>query len=254
MYNVGIVACVKSNGRILREDKDLVYLPFNSEYSILLKNLETRKSLIQITIDGEDVLDNHSLILNPNSETELKGFMKGTQARNKFKFIKKTKEISDYRGDRIDDGIIRIEYWFEAYVNNCLYHYYNGGINNFHFGTNLNADSHTYTSNADNLTHTSNFCSLNNNNILSNTVQSKLTEEGITVKGSAINQNFVYGNIGNLEYPSRVIILKMIGFKEEPGKIIEKPITIQTKKICTTCGKKSKSHLKFCSRCGTFLD
>ena len=36
-----------------------------------------------------------------------KGFMEGMVARNKFRFIEKTKQISDYRGDRVDDGIIR---------------------------------------------------------------------------------------------------------------------------------------------------
>lgn len=240
MYNSGIVAVIKSNGRILREDKDLVYLPFNSEYSILLKNLETRKSLIKITIDGQDVLDNNSLILNPNTETELKGFMKGTQVRNKFKFIKKSKEISDYRGDRIDDGIVRIEYWFEQFKiysqpniwnNSNTYYYYPGSYTPYQ----------TYTCN----------CSINNNSSITNT---PVPEEGITVKGSSINQNYNYSDIGILEEPSKVIILKIIGFKEEIKKIIEKPLTIQSKKICSICGKKSKSYLKFCSNCGTFLD
>jgi len=78
-------------------------------------------------------------------------------------------------------------------------------------------------------------------------------DDGITVKGSEINQNFTYGNIGALEDTKRVIILRLIGTKES-GKIVEKPLTIQSRKLCSTCGKKSKSHLKFCSNCGTFLE
>ena len=39
MYHKKLVASIRTNGKILREFKDTVYLPFGSEYSILLKNL-----------------------------------------------------------------------------------------------------------------------------------------------------------------------------------------------------------------------
>lgn len=240
MYNAGIVAVIKHNGKILRENSDFVYLPFNSEYSILLKNLETRKAVIKISIDGTDVLDGNSLIINPNSELELEGFMKGTKAKNKFKFIKKTNEISEYRGDKIDDGIIRIEYWFEQII-------INEPIKRYDIWYTTNNWNPTYT-NALNCFDSSNFivgssCQCNCN----------VQDEGITVKGTEVNQNFNYGYTNKLEENSRVIILKLIGIKED-GNIIKEPITIQTKKICVTCGKKSKSNLKYCSTCGTFLE
>jgi hypothetical protein len=66
-----------------------------------------------VWIDGQDVLDGKSLILNPNETVELEGFLRGMQGRNKFRFIQKTKEISDHRGDRIDDGLIRVEFAYE---------------------------------------------------------------------------------------------------------------------------------------------
>ncbi len=226
MYNSGLVAVIKSNGKILREDKDICFLPFNSEYSLLIKNLETRTALIKISIDGQDVLDGTSLVLLPNTQINLEGFLKGNQATNKFKFINKTKEISDYRGDRIDDGIIRIEYWFEKYQPSYIYintNYVNDSSNTIRYSTNSNNAS-TYYNNS-----------------------------GITVKGSILNQNFNYTSVGVLEEESRVIILRLVGFKEA-GKFIKKPLTIQTKKICITCGKKSRSHLRFCSNCGTFLE
>ena len=58
-------------------------------------------------------MDYNSLILEPNSSTELEGFLSGTVARNRFKFIQKTKQIQDHRGDRVDDGLIRVEFAFE---------------------------------------------------------------------------------------------------------------------------------------------
>jgi len=115
VYKDRFVAVVKCNGKVLREKDDTVTLPFGSEYSLLLKNLESRKAVVNVSIDGQDVVDG-SLILDPNSEVELEGFLKGYQVKNKFKFIQKTEEITKHRGDRIDDGVIRIEYRFEKKI------------------------------------------------------------------------------------------------------------------------------------------
>jgi hypothetical protein len=251
MYNAGLVCVVKSNGKILREDKDVCFLPFNSEYSLLIKNLETRNVLVKISIDGQDVLDGNSLIIHPNTEIELEGFMKGSIAKNKFKFIKKTKEISDYRGDKIDDGIIRIEYQFEKIIPVVSSDYYHYHYHNYYYpypwtiGT-LTLNDTTLPNSS--VTYTSSNCFVNN--CCTSIPQ---IDDGITVKGSEVNQSFTYGNIGALEDTKRVIILRLIGTKES-GKIVEKPLTIQSRKLCSTCGKKSKSHLKFCSNCGTFLE
>jgi len=112
-YKDQFVVEVKCNGKILRVQDDVIHLPFGSEYSIYLKNLNSRRAAINISIDGEDVLDGSSLILNANSSTDLEGFLRGATAKNKFKFINKTKEIQDHRGDKIDDGIIRVEFAYE---------------------------------------------------------------------------------------------------------------------------------------------
>jgi hypothetical protein len=114
-YKERFVAVVKSNGKILREHDGVVTLPFQSEYSILMKNLESRKAEVRITIDGQDVLNGSSLLVMPNSTFELEGFLSGFKVTNKFKFIKKTKEIIEHRGDKIDDGIIRVEFTYEKY-------------------------------------------------------------------------------------------------------------------------------------------
>ena len=112
-YKDNFVAEIKCNGKILRMKDGAVYLPFGSEYSIFLKNLNSRKASVKVHVDGQDVLDYSSLILEPNSSTELEGFLGGTVAKNKFKFINKTKEIQEHRGDRADDGMIRVEFAFE---------------------------------------------------------------------------------------------------------------------------------------------
>jgi len=112
-YQDYFVAEIKVNGKIMRVKDGAVYLPFGSEYSILLKNLNTKRAAVKVSIDGDDVLDNSSLILDANSETELQGFLRGNIAKNRFRFIHKTKQISEHRGDRADDGLVRIEFAFE---------------------------------------------------------------------------------------------------------------------------------------------
>ena len=52
MYQSKLVASLKANNKILREFKDTVYVPFASEYSILIKNLNTVRALVNVFIDG----------------------------------------------------------------------------------------------------------------------------------------------------------------------------------------------------------
>lgn len=118
VYNHKLIAVLSINGRILRERQDadgtpFVFIPFGAEYSLQIKNENSRDCVIKVSIDGQDVLDGYSIIVRANSGTTLEGFLKGNRVTNKFKFIQKTNEIADHRGDRIDDGIVRIEYRFE---------------------------------------------------------------------------------------------------------------------------------------------
>ena len=143
-YADKFVAEVKQGGKILRVKDGAVFLPFGSEYSILLKNLNSKRASVKVSIDGEDVLDNHSLVLDVNASTELQGFLRGNVARNRFRFINKTKEISEHRGDRADDGLIRIEFAFEKpkeqpWITNTIkevHHHFNQPLGKFeHYGS-----------------------------------------------------------------------------------------------------------------------
>jgi len=257
-YKDHFVVEVKSNGKILRIKDDAVFLPFGSEYSILLKNLNTRKALVHIQIDGEDVLDGHGLILEPNNTTELQGFLKNTVAKNKFKFIQKTKQISDYRGDKPDDGLIRVEFAFEEpqptpYIEKTIkevHHYYHSPITYTYYGSSADwsYNSKSFTPNNTNEIMACNQSSLGVRSV------SELPniDEGITVKGSEINQSFFYGTIGTLQEPE-VIVIQLKGIKDS-GNVVAKPVTTKDKLTCSSCGTKSKSSFKFCPNCGTFLD
>jgi len=115
MYQSKLVASLKANGRILREFKDTVYIPFGSEYSFLIKNLNTTRALVNIFIDGEDVIEG-GLVLNAGQEVDLERYVKNgnLKAGNKFKFIERTAAIENGpRGTKLEDGLVRIEFQFE---------------------------------------------------------------------------------------------------------------------------------------------
>ena len=67
MYNSKLSVCIKAAGKVLREQKDQVYVPFGSEYSIYLKNLNTVRALVRINLDGVDVTDGTDLVIQPNT-------------------------------------------------------------------------------------------------------------------------------------------------------------------------------------------
>ena len=114
MYKKDFICVIKINdGKILREHNNIIHLPFGSEYNICLKNLRNEKALVSVEIDGADVLNGSKLIVNGNSTINLERFLEDLDKGNRFKFIEKTEKISEYRGDKVEDGIIRIEFQFE---------------------------------------------------------------------------------------------------------------------------------------------
>jgi len=290
VYSNNFVVVVKCNGKILREKDGFVTLPFGSEYSLLIKNLESRKVSAKISIDGQEVMDG-SLLLNGNTESELEGFVKGNIAKNSFKFIQKTKQIQDHRGDKIDDGMIRVEFAFEKRVSEVVnktiitehhhyrdwwydrwYPYYRPYYPSFDWtytcqdssdgkvSANTVYYSDSGTGNVSENSDDINVCSTNtdtgklelNGTNMKSLHSAPNFDEGITVKGSEINQQFTYGSIGSLEQP-QVIILRLRGEKSN-GTMVQQPVTVKTKLTCPTCGKTSKSSSKYCGECGTFLE
>jgi hypothetical protein len=257
-YKEQFVAEVKVNGKILRVRNDEVFLPFGSEYSLLLKNLNSKRASVKISIDGTDVLDGNALVVGPNQTAELEGFLKGSTGKNKFRFIQKTKEIQEHRGDKIDDGIIRIEFAYEE--NNPLFVYPD---TKYYFHYESNPFEPVYRKGGQEWSYyndtTSSMRGMNVNSISEaeykvgfTQCSTPLSEEGITVKGSEINQRFNYTSLGRLETPS-VIVIRLKG-ESQLGVQIERPLTVETKFQCKTCGRTSSSKNKFCPNCGTFLE
>ena len=115
VYSQNLTACIKVNGQILRESGDLVTLPFGSEYAIYLKNLNSVRVQVSVSVDGQDATEGTRLIIAPNSSLELERFIKSGKlnAGNKFRFIERTAGIEKHRGVGPDDGLVRVEAWRE---------------------------------------------------------------------------------------------------------------------------------------------
>jgi hypothetical protein len=217
-----------SNDKIMRVRDGVVTLPFGTEYSVYIKNINSVKAVVSLSIDGVDALDGNSRVVMPNTSITINGFMKGMKSTNKFKFTKKTKRISKHRGDFIDDGIVRVEYWFEkpiVYNNNVTW--YKSKYNDYDNVFYCNSLGNTNTS----------YCS-----------------DGITVNGSKINETFVYSDVGVLEDTSNVISIKLNGYDTKKDKKIKVPLYTTTKLICNICGTKSKSSSKYCRHCGNNIE
>lgn len=287
MINNRLAVAIKSNGKILRETKDIVHLPFGSEFSVLVKNLNSKRVKFKLGIDGTDALDGSEIIVNANSETEIKRFIRNgnMDEGNAFKFIERTQAIEDGpRGIKVDDGVVRVEYWFEqdtpeikirdVYWEKHHYRdYYNQPISSPWYGPMYGGTTNISGSLSDTVSGTTSSilrsATLNqvsassaifsatsaSTQTLSDVTPAKVdltNDVGITVPGSKVEQKFttVYGFIA--EANSYTIILRLVG---KVGEVeVAKPITVAHKPKCVTCGKLNKANSKFCSDCGTALE
>lgn len=259
MYRNKFIASLKLDGKILREQDGSIKLPFGSEYSIFLKNLESRNAVVNISIDGEDVLGGNRLVVKANDSTELKGFMQNQTAKNKFKFIKRSQKIENHRGIHIDDGLIRIEFQFEKlepitqdinyrYCNDYWYyepHYpiatWNNNNSFYRISDCVGSGTAVNCGVQNSYTVTLDSCDMAVNE-----------EPGITTKGSYIDQEFGLCNTKQLEDQSHVIILKLVGHNKD-GNTVEKPVFTKEKIVCPVCGGRNRSLNRFCFECGTAL-
>jgi len=267
MFKNNFVVAIQMDRKSIRESGDQVFLPFDSEYGIYLKNLNSVDAVVDVSIDGCDVLNGNSIVVRANCATELLGYMNGNVVKNKFKFIEMSQKIADHRGIKPEDGIIRIEFKFKkrypmfqpqpAWVIKPYWPVYReyvwyGDYTTYPAGTTYSVD--TINTGGD-ISCTS---SINETGTtFSVPVATNLSQEqdfgnsGITVPGSETQQNFTPTYVGALEDQSHVITLRLFGEKENTSVL--QPTFTRTKVICVTCGTSCNTKLKFCGECGTCL-
>lgn len=282
MYSNKMALAVKVPSRnkhsVAREVDDAVYLPFGCEYSLLIKNLNTVKALVRVWIDGTDVTDGTSLVVGPNSSIDLERFIKNgnMDEGNKFKFIERIAAISQHRGNKIDDGLIRVEFEFAIpqyprhYPNTIGnmtptwpgvtpndYTMYNQLLNargfaeKATFSTSSNVASGSmsdfYDSEIAYAGATAELSTQSN----SSPLRSIKSEVGITVPGSVSDQKFTTAAWFATDGVKHSMVLRVLG--EAEGQPVVEPITVKHKVTCASCGRVNKAGAKFCSDCGTAL-
>jgi len=242
MYESKLAAAIKVNGKVLREFKDTVYIPFASEYSILLKNLNTTRAVVNVFIDGEDMVPG-GIVLNAGQECDLERSVKNGNLTegNRFKFIERTGAVEQHRGVKLEDGLVRVEFQFEqlyrptwnsTQIGGGIYP--QGGImrgfDNAHYGTTCSVNSLSASA-------------------TSATMDSFVNDVGITVPGSKSDQKFSATYVGALESTKHSMVFKILG-----GEAVKEAVTVKHKPKCVTCGKQNKALAKFCQECGTALE
>lgn len=276
MYQDKIVVALKVNGRILRESGDTVSLPFGSEYSILIKNLNSVRAQVSVSVDGQNATDGCKLIIAPNSSLDLERFIKNGnfKAGNRFKFIERTEAIEEHRGVGAEDGLIRVEAWKEhiaKFVNVPVPRYYDDPIpvpqpyypywppkRTPHIGS-LQSSCRSQPQARGGGSQMRSFMRSVNSTSASASVGAtansafglEQSAAGITVPGSKSSQQFYAALDFAVEPGSVVMVLKLRG--EIAGIPVSAPITVDVKPICQTCGKTGEATAEFCSRCGTSL-
>lgn len=244
MYGNKLAAAIKVNGKVLREFKDTVHIPFGSEYAITIKNLHTTRAVVNVYIDGEDMVPG-GLVVNAGQSIDLERSIKNNNLTegNRFKFIERTGAVEQHRGIGVEDGLVRIEYQFElprpvtqpiwntTYSNNQIYP--QSGILRGGTGDWAGPAGATYSS-----------VSLTSMNVSAQATN----DVGITVPGSKSTQSFQTTSMGALDPVKHNLVFKLF------GGTVPKPITVKHKPRCVTCGKQNKASSKFCQECGTALE
>lgn len=281
MYNQKLVASIKANGKILREFKDTVFVPFGQEYSLLLKNLNTVRAVVNVFIDGENAVPG-GLVIDPGRSVDLERWIKNGNLTegNRFRFIERTAKIEEGpRGIKEEDGLIRVEYQFELpRVTSSIASpgtlFYPPGVRTFgglyseYIGKSYNVNgvlrgvdwskNGEITAQAASVS-VDKYCA--DNGILNKvelhdgaaTMDSFVNDVGITVPGSKSEQKFQTTTVGALDPTVHSIVLRIVGDLGN-NKPVEKPVTVKHKPRCVTCGHTNKATAKFCTECGTHLE
>ena len=295
MFKNNLALAIKVDGKVLKEIDGKVYLPFGSEYTIFLKNTSNKRCRVKISVDGDDILDGTRIIVDSKSTSEIKRFIRNANFNegNSLKFIEKTDKISEYRGNKIEDGLVTVDYEFEysnpyvptwdaPYQKSYHSNYSNSGLSRSFQPDILSLasiqGSAGITTAGSHNNQKFELVSWNGSEPSKHSMTIQLlgkieTENPVTVTPfdellENIEKNKITNNTSsnnrNIKNINDIIkeyiesekdeFQKNIDFINDTiDKMVEKAITTNTKVTCNVCGTKSKTGTKFCSECGTSL-
>lgn len=254
MYNDGFVVAIKVGDRFVEEKSNGNFVvPFNSEYTVRLKNRNNRNAVAKVYIDGEEVNGLGSFILDSNSTLDLERFVDKLDSGNKFRFVPLSNSgVKDKNNG--ENGIIEARFQLVKPVEKPIiyndhhhhhHHYdfpryntwpYKDDIVWCNNTTGKGMSSPTVTYNASNMD-----CCVDTGS--AGPLMASDTK-GATVQGSKSGQKFSYSYVGELEARETVIRVQLVGSSDDVLK------DYYEKKHCSSCGKKYVTGDVFCSSCG----
>ena len=122
-FSNGFIASIILKDKPLREfnynGKRTVKIPFGSEYIIRLKNKSKEPALVDVSIDGTDVLNGSQLVLKDGETIDLERFVDDNSKGKKFKFISLEEGASTGKIDdpyREENGLIQVKFHKAFYL------------------------------------------------------------------------------------------------------------------------------------------
>jgi len=196
------------------------------------------------------------LIIDANSDLELKRFLTDNDDKGpQFKFIEKTDEIREHRGENDGmDGIVKVTFQYEAqtilwrdtYKSPSIPPHWGGNV---YYGSEPNPYNVVRSFNSSN----NKIGNVDDSNQIRNCVSQPefKNDDGMTIKGDEINQAFT--SVNNFICDSEVytICLQLKGDVNQ--KPVKKIVTVKTPLYCPKCHKKNEWNANFCVRCGNNL-
>jgi len=197
-YSKGFVASIILKNKPLREfkygDRRTVKVPYGSEYVIRLKNKTADPALVEVSIDGTDVLNGSDLVLKAGQTFDLERFVESNLKGKKLKYISLEEGASSGEIDdpfREDNGLVKVKF-HKAYklskrsLNDLPF--CGAVINHDYFlkgGPTVQVNDISYSSTSRQMSFDS------NSDIQTNFFSSSVPEnKGATVEGSDSSQSF----------------------------------------------------------------
>lgn len=244
MYRNGFALAIKKGGQVLRESqqdgRSTVFLPFESEYSVLVKNNNGRRAALRLAIDGMDV--GSEFVIGSGSSLDLERFLlDGDLNRGRcFKFVRSgDSRVQD--PDSPDNGIVRAELWLEREYPRPTMLREKPWVKpakpwDKPIGTPISS------SHGDIFTSSVSYRALSASDTLG-----FASDAGATVEGGESHQGFQSVHFGTKDYPSTVLELILRGSK------VAVTVSNTRRRTCLQCGRSTRRRDKYCPECGVHL-
>lgn len=242
-YNNEFVVAVKVNGKVQRENnKREVFIPFDTEYSLLLKNLTNTGATAEILIDGTNVLGVDHMFVPENSTVELSRFcLNGDMYQgNKFKFVSVSNKLVQDPSNK-ENGVITVNFRKQIRKPSIIRGFTPIGKTHYGMGDWTIGSGCFYSSTECSTTTSS------HNVPFGAQFKSYMAEPvvepavGATIEGSVSNQFFSRINAEFSEDIAATVTIRLKGAKTAEASAV---------KWCQWCRHQVKDNFVYCPGCG----